>query len=241
MDARLTDGGEGIAGLERPGLRHYDGPIRTLIADDHAMFRRGIASCLAGEPDFVVAGEAEDADTAVRIGMAEQPSLALIDMHLADGDGLRVVNALREASPGTRAVVCAALPDTLELYRAIEAGAVGYLLKADMRTETLASSLRAIACGDGVIPPAMLGDLVEHIGRMSREVWTPRGVGLSGLSPREVEILRLAAEGDDTREIALKLSYSERTVKNAIHDVVIKLGLRNRTHAVAYALRKNLI
>ena len=78
--------------------------------------------------------------------------------------------------------VCAALPDTLELYRAIEAGAVGYLLKADMRTETLASSLRAIACGDGVIPPAMLGDLVEHIGRMSREVWTPRGVGLSGLS-----------------------------------------------------------
>lgn len=227
--------------MERPELRHHDGVIRTLIADDHAMFRRGIASSLAGEPDFVMAGEAEDGDTAVRIGMAEQPTLALIDMHLADGDGLRVVNALREASPGTRAVVCAAQPDTLELYRAIEAGAVGYLLKADMRTETLAASLRAIACGDGLIPPAMLGDLVEHIGRMSREVWTPRGVGLSGLSPREVEILRLAAEGDDTREIALKLSYSERTVKNAIHDVVIKLGLRNRTHAVAYALRKNLI
>ena len=215
--------------------------IRTLIADDHAMFRRGIASCLGGDGDFVVVGEAEDGDTAIRLGISERPALAIIDAHLADGDGLRVVNALREASPETRAVVCAATPDTLELYRAIEAGAVGYLLKAEMRVETLAASLRAVALGDGLIPPSMLGELVEHIGRMSREVWTPRGMGLTGLSPREVEILRLAAEGDDTREIALKLSYSERTVKNAIHDVVIKLGLRNRTHAVAYALRKNLI
>jgi DNA-binding NarL/FixJ family response regulator len=218
-----------------------DTVIRTLIVDDHAMFRRGIASCLAADEDFIVVGEAEDGDTAIRLGVAEQPDLAIIDLHLADGDGLRVINGLREASPGTRAVVCAATPDTLELYRSIEAGAVAYLLKAEMRVQTLAASLRAVACGDGLIPPAMLGDLVEHIGRMSREVWSPRGLGLTGLSPREVEILRLAADGDDTREIALKLSYSERTVKNAIHDVVIKLGLRNRTHAVAYALRKNLI
>lgn len=218
-----------------------DTVIRTLIVDDHAMFRRGIASCLAADDDFVVVGEAEDGDTAIRLGVAEQPDLAIIDLHLADGDGMRVINGLREASPGTRAVVCAATPDTLELYRSIEAGAVAYLLKAEMRVQTLAASLRAVACGDGLIPPAMLGELVEHIGRMSREVWSPRGLGLTGLSPREVEILRLAAEGDDTREIALKLSYSERTVKNAIHDVVIKLGLRNRTHAVAYALRKNLI
>ena len=215
--------------------------IRTLIADDHAMFRRGIASCLGADADFLVVAEAEDGDTAIQLGVGERPALAIIDAHLADGDGLRVINALREASPETRAVVCAATPDTLELYRAIEAGAVGYLLKAEMRVETLAASLRAVALGDGLIPPSMLGELVEHIGRMSREVWTPRGMGLTGLSPREVEILRLAAEGDDTREIALKLSYSERTVKNAIHDVVIKLGLRNRTHAVAYALRKNLI
>jgi DNA-binding NarL/FixJ family response regulator len=227
--------------VDRAAFGAPDAIIRTLIADDHAMFRRGIASSLAASADFDVVAEAEDADTAVRLGLAEQPTLAVIDLHLADGDGLRVVNALREASPSTRTVVCAGRPDALELYRAIEAGAVGYLLKAEMRVETLAASLRAAACGDGLIPPAMLGDLVQHLGRMSREVWTPRGVGLTGLSPREVDILRLAAEGDDTREIAMKLSYSERTVKNAIHDIVIKLGLRNRTHAVAYALRRNLI
>jgi len=227
--------------VDRAARGQLGSAIRTLIADDHAMFRRGIASCLASDDDFLVVGEAEDGDTAIRLGVSERPALAIIDAHLADGDGLRVINALREASPETRAVVCAATPDTLELYRAIEAGAVAYLLKAEMRVETLAASLRAVALGDGLIPPSMLGELVEHIGRMSREVWTPRGMGLTGLSPREVEILRLAAEGDDTREIALKLSYSERTVKNAIHDVVIKLGLRNRTHAVAYALRKNLI
>jgi DNA-binding NarL/FixJ family response regulator len=230
-----------VLGVDRAARGQLGTAIRTLIADDHAMFRRGIASCLGSDDDFLVVGEAEDGDTAIRLGVSERPALAIIDAHLADGDGLRVINALREASPETRAVVCAATPDTLELYRAIEAGAVGYLLKAEMRVETLAASLRAVALGDGLIPPSMLGELVEHIGRMSREVWSPRGMGLTGLSPREVEILRLAAEGDDTREIALKLSYSERTVKNAIHDVVIKLGLRNRTHAVAYALRKNLI
>ena len=217
--------------VERAARGQLDTVIRTLIADDHAMFRRGIASCLAADDGFEVVAEAEDGETAIRLGIAEQPDLAIIDLHLADDDGTRVVNAMREASPRTRAVVCAATPDTLELY----------LLKAEMRVDTLAASLRAVACGDGLIPSAMLGELVEHIGRMSREVWSPRGLGLTGLSPREVEILRLAAEGDDTREIALKLSYSERTVKNSIHDVVIKLGLRNRTHAVAYALRKNLI
>ena len=198
--------------MERATRGLLGAPIRTLIADDHAMFRRGIASCLGQDPDFTVVGEAEDGDTAIRLGIAERPVLAIIDLHLVDGDGLRVVNALREASPQTRAVVCAAAADTLELYRAIEAGAVAYLLKAEMRVETLAASLRAVALGDGLIPPSMLGELVEHIGRMSREVWTPHGMGLAGLSPREVEILRLAAEGDDTREIALKLSYSDRTV-----------------------------
>jgi DNA-binding NarL/FixJ family response regulator len=228
-------------GVDRAARGELGTAIRTLIADDHAMFRRGIASCLASDDTFAVIGEAEDGETAIRLGTSERPTLAIIDLHLADGDGLRVVNALREWSPETRTIVCAAAPDTLELYRAIEAGAVGYLLKAEMRVETLAASLRAVALGDGLIPAQMLGELVEHIGRMSREVWTPHGMGLTGLSPREVEILRLAAEGDDTREIALKLSYSERTVKNAIHDIVIKLGLRNRTHAVAYALRKNLI
>ncbi len=215
--------------------------LRVVIADDHAMFRRGIVSCLRAEPDFDVVGEAEDADEAIGVGLRECPDLAVVDLHLGSDDGLRVVNALRIGSPETRTLVCGSTPEPLDLYRAIEAGAAGYVLKKEMRTETLASSLRALNGGDGLIPPAMLGALVEHLGRMSREVWVPRGLGLAGLSPREVEILRLAAEGDDTREIALKLSYSERTVKNAIHDVVIKLGLRNRTHAVAYALRKNLI
>ena len=101
-ERRALGGGKRHPPLEGPEPRQPDGVIRTLIADDHAMFRRGVASCLAGEPDFVVAGEAEDGDTAVRVGMAEQPTLALIDMRLADGDGLRVVNALREASPGDR-------------------------------------------------------------------------------------------------------------------------------------------
>src|SRR5262249_44877289 len=97
------------------------------------------------------------------------------------------------------------------------------------------------ACGDGTIPPELLGRFLRQLGQLQRSVLVPRGLSISGLTERELEILRLVSEGLDTSEIATKLCYSERTIKNLLHDVVVRFGLRNRTHAVAFAIRQGLI
>jgi DNA-binding NarL/FixJ family response regulator len=107
--------------------------------------------------------------------------------------------------------------------------------------ERLVPAIRAAAAGDGTVPPDLLGRLLEQIGRLQRQVLSPRGLTFGGLTDREVKVLKLVADGWDTAEIADDLSYSERTVKNIIHDVTSRLQLRNRSHAVAYALRQGLI
>jgi DNA-binding NarL/FixJ family response regulator len=112
---------------------------------------------------------------------------------------------------------------------------------ADADAERLVRAIRASARGDGSIPPDLLGRLFNQIGRLQNQVLVPRGLTLAGVTEREVEVLRLVAEGLDTTEIASKLAYSERTIKNILHDVVARYGLRNRAHAVAYALREGLI
>jgi DNA-binding NarL/FixJ family response regulator len=105
----------------------------------------------------------------------------------------------------------------------------------------LATAVCAAARGEGSVPGDLLGRLLAQIGRLQRQLLHPRGLTLNGMSAREIEILRLVAEGLDTAEIAAKLSYSERTVKNALHEVTTRLQLRNRSHAVAYALKQGLI
>ena len=101
--------------------------------------------------------------------------------------------------------------------------------------------ITAAASGEGSVPPDLLGRLLEQVGRLQRHVLGPRGIMFTGLAPREVDVLRLLADGLDTAEIARRLAYSERTVKNVVHDVTTRLQLRNRSHAVAYALREGLI
>ena len=115
------------------------------------------------------------------------------------------------------------------------------LRRAEAGPERLAAACQAAAAGDGTLPPDLLGRLLDGVGRLQRQVLTPRGLTFSGLTDREVSVLRLVADGYDTNEIASTLAYSERTIKNTIHDVTTRLNLRNRTHAVAYALREGLI
>jgi DNA-binding NarL/FixJ family response regulator len=102
-------------------------------------------------------------------------------------------------------------------------------------------TIRRVAAGDGEIPPDLLGRLLDQLGRLQRQVLAPRGLTFAGLAPREIEVLRLVADGYDTAEIAERMSYSERTVKNVLHDLTTRLQLRNRSHAVAYAVREGLI
>jgi DNA-binding NarL/FixJ family response regulator len=128
-----------------------------------------------------------------------------------------------------------------ELLTAIECRVVAILPRSAVTGDRLAHSVLAAAGGGGVMPPNLVGELLKHIERLQRDVLTPYGLNASGLTPREVDVLRLMADGLDTGEIAGKLCYSERTVKNVIYGVTHRLKLRNRSHAVAYALRAGMI
>lgn len=119
----------------------------------------------------------------------------------------------------------------------VECGACGIIPRTKAQPEFLDTTVRSAASGDGSIPPDLLGRLLSQLGRLQEQVLAPRGLTFTGLTEREIEVLRLVADGLDTAEVAQKLYFSERTVKNIIHDVTMRLGLRNRTHTVAYAVR----
>jgi len=138
-------------------------------------------------------------------------------------------------------VLVARVIDDATLVAAAEVGVGGLLRRGDATSDTLVRALVRVAAGEGEVPPDLLGRLLGQVGRLQRQVLSPRGLAFSGLSQRETEVLKLVASGHDTAEIAGRLSYSQRTVKNILHDVTTRLQLRNRSHAVAYAVREGLI
>ncbi|MET0423451.1 MAG: response regulator transcription factor [Actinoplanes sp.] len=154
-----------------------------------------------------------------------------------------VVAGLRRAASDTSLPVVLVVAEIAEaeLLTAVECRVVAVLPRGAVSAERLAHSVKAAAAGGGVLPPNLVGELLKHVERMQRDVLTPNGLNASGLTPREIDVLRLMADGFDTNEIAGKLCYSERTVKNVIYGVTHRLKLRNRSHAVAYALRAGMI
>lgn len=190
----------------------------------------GIASQLRGRAELQVLGGDEPGSAAVAMVVADD----------VDDGTVRSVRALqRQGCP--RVVLVVTRVDDAAVLAAVEAGACGILRRSDAVPGTLATAIRAAAAGDGVVPPDLLGRLLDQVGRLQRQVLAPRGLTLNGLTEREIEVLRLVAEGLDTAEVADRLFYSERTVKNIIHDVTTRLNLKNRTHAVAFAVRQGLI
>lgn len=181
--------------------------------------------------------------TALRVVEAssvDEAAVAVVAADDVDEETLKVLRALqRNGCP--RVVLVVTRPDEQGLLAAVEAGVSGLLRRAEATPERVEAAIQAAEAGDGTLPPDLLGRLLAAVGRLQRQVLDPRGLTLATLNKREVEVLRLVADGLDTQEIAGQLAYSERTIKNVIHDVTMRLGLRNRTHAVAYALREGLI
>jgi DNA-binding NarL/FixJ family response regulator len=206
--------------------------------DPHSIYRRGLVACLSALDDVTSIGEADT----VREAWG-RPELVSADVVLVDHDvvgGHDFIRALREKT-GASVLVCSTRCDEQELLGAVQAGALGYLYKETLTPEALAASLRTAAVGAGVLAPELLGALLRTIARVSRDVLEPRGLSLSPLTTRERQVLRLVADGHPTREVARRLCYSERTVKNVIHDVVTKFNARSRSQAVAEAVREGLI
>jgi DNA-binding NarL/FixJ family response regulator len=190
----------------------------------------GVASQLAACTSLRVVGRA-DPDAA---------EVAVVVVDEVDEDAARVVRALQRPD-GPRVVVVATRLDDAGLLAAVESGACALLRRGEATSLALEGAVRAAAAGDGSVPGDLLARLLDQVGRLKRQVLDPRGIPLSGLSEREAAVLKLVAEGLETGEIARRLSYSERTIKNVIHDVTSRLGLRNRSHAVAFAVREGLI
>jgi DNA-binding NarL/FixJ family response regulator len=199
---------------------HAEDPISQL----------GVESQLRTRPELWV----------VEPGRETGGSVALVVVDELDESATQLLRRLHRAGQ-VRIVLVPARIDDAGLSLAVEHGVVGVVRRSEASAERLSRIVLAVARGEGALPADLLGRLMAQMGRLQRQVLEPRGLTLLGLSTREVDVLRLVADGFDTREIAGKLSYSERTVKNVLHDVTSRLQLRNRPHAVAYAIRNGLI
>ncbi|HVK35165.1 MAG TPA: response regulator transcription factor [Microlunatus sp.] len=174
------------------------------------------------------------------VGTAPQSAVAVMITDVVDESTTRELRSLRKDGH-PRLMLVATTIDDAALVAAAEAGVAGLLRRSDASADTMVRTIVKVASGDGEVPADLLGRLLEQVGRLQRQVLAPRGLTFTGLTPRETEVLRLVADGLDTSEIASRMCYSERTVKNVLHDLTTRLQLKNRTHAVAYAVREGLI
>jgi DNA-binding NarL/FixJ family response regulator len=203
--------------------------IPLYIYSTDAISQLGMTSHLTNRPELQVLPEADQGD-------------AVVTLVVTDAMSTQTVSALRQLRRGgSRLVLVSGSMDESQMATAVECGVVGVVRRADASADRLVEVIKGAARGEGSIPADLLGHLLDQMGRLHRELLDPRGLSLRSLTNREVDVLRLIADGLETREIASKLSYSERTVKNVIHELTTRLQLRNRAHAVAYALRHDLI
>ncbi|TFV58168.1 response regulator transcription factor [Mycobacterium sp. PS03-16] len=204
--------------------------VRTYVYADDPILQAGVVSQLRGRTDIDIV-EGNDL-TGVTVAVVVADAL--------DDETRRLLRSLHRAAVPHTVLVTATVDDGT-VVAAAEVGVNGVLRRHEATPDVLARTIRKIAAGDGVIPADLLGHLLEQVGRLQRQVLSPRGLTFTGLTDREIKVLRLIAEGHDTNEIARELCYSQRTVKNVLHDVTTRLQLRNRSHAVAYAVREGLI
>lgn len=194
----------------------------------------GVASQLRGHELIEIVEESRLDDD------ARMTAVAVVVADQWDDDTGRSIRALRQRGLNRVLLLIGRLDDNCVLAAA-EAGACGVIRRQQATPSMLASAIEAAAAGEGTLPPDLLGRLLDQVGRLQRHVLHPRGLTVGGLTEREVSVLKLLAEGHDTAEIGRQLFFSDRTVKTIIHEVTVRLELRNRTHAVAYAMKQGLI
>ena len=209
-------------------------PIRVFVADDHAIVRKGIAAVLEIVPDIEVVGEAENGRDAVRQVEALQPDVILMDLVMPEMDGIEAIRRIKERQPGARILVLTTFAGEDQILPAIKAGALGYHLK-DSRPQELAQAIRQVHRGESSLHPVIARKVLEELSRPSSRPPTP-----DPLTPREVEVLQLVAQGLENWEIAEKLVITEATVRTHVSNITAKLHVASRTQAALYALREGI-
>jgi DNA-binding NarL/FixJ family response regulator len=216
-------------------------PVWVKALDPLSQF--GLVHALRQRPEIALISDADLASlqqSQPADHRAAPPVVALVAVDSLDTVAVQVLRSATQRGC-RRTVLIGSTIDDDALMTAVELGVSGVLRRTEATADRIVHLLQAAAAGDGSLPPDLLGRLLGQVSRMQRHVLAPRGLSHTGLSDRETQVLRLVADGKDTQEIARELSYSERTVKNVLHDVTSRLQLKNRSHAVAYALREGLI
>jgi DNA-binding NarL/FixJ family response regulator len=205
-------------------------PTRVRVRATDPVSEAGVASQLRAHPDLELLSGDSPARAHVVVLVADR----------VDEPTAGAIRATRDAG-GPRVVLVVGSVDGVEVLSAVEAGVAAIVRRSEATPDRLSTAIRSAATGDGHLPPDLLGRLLQQVGDAQRRMTAPSGLTFGGLTQRELTVLRLIADGYSTSEIATRMAYSERTIKNSIHDLVSRFHLRNRTHAVAFAVRQGLI
>lgn len=209
------------------------GRIRLLLVDDQVMFREGLRTLLATQPDFEVVGEAANGEEALRLSATCHPEVVLMDLRMPILDGVAATRRLRALHPEVRVIVLTTFDDDEDIFEGLRAGAVGYLLK-DASSTKLFEAVRATARGESFLQPSVAARVVAEFARLAEHA--PRAEPpVETLSERELAVLRLVAQGASNKEIAAALFIAEGTVKNHLTNILTKLDARDRTQAALKA------
>jgi DNA-binding NarL/FixJ family response regulator len=201
--------------------------IRVLCVDDHPLVRKGIAAILANEPDMQLVEEAGDGREAVEAFRLHAPDVTLMDLRMPQMDGIEATRLIRRENPEARIIALTSYDGDQEIYRSLEAGVRGYVLKETVHTE-IVRAIRVVHSGKRLMPPEVAERLSEYFPQVT-------------LTPREIEVLAFVARGLGNKEIGAQLGTAAGTVKMHLQNILCKLGASDRTHAVALAVRRGII
>ena len=212
-----------------------ESPIKILIADDHPLIRQGLRVVIEAQPDLELVGEVSNGEQAVRQSLALHPDIVIMDLQMPVKDGLTATREITQADAHVQVLILTSFPDDDNVYTAIKAGAMGFLLK-DSSAEYLLDAIRTVYGGESVLHPTIARRLMQEIKQPQKLPPTT-----DPLTPREVEVLGCLSQGMTNRQIADKLSVSVRTVSTHVRNILDKLHLANRTQAALYALEQGIV
>jgi NarL family two-component system response regulator LiaR len=210
--------------------------ISVLLVDDHSMVRQGVRAFLVTQPDLTVVGEAGSGEEAIKLAAQHVPDVILMDLIMPNMDGVETTRRVKQVSPRSQVVVLTSYHEDEHIFPALKAGALSYILK-DVSAEELASAVRKAASGEAVLHPRVAARVIKELQGRREDALNP----FTELSERELEVLKLIADGMSNAEMAAKLFLSEKTIKGHVSNILSKLHLVDRTQAAVYAWREGIV